>query len=380
MPKIVRIIARLNIGGPAIHTVLTTAGLEPMGFETTLVTGQPGPTEGDMSYFAYEHGVDPMVIEELGRAISPFDDLRAFARLVAFLRRERPDIVHTHTAKAGTLGRLAAIIARVPVRVHTFHGHVFDGYFSPWQTKAFLLIERTLARFTDRILTLSDGQRRDLSGRYQIASEDRIDVVPLGLDLEPLAHCDAKAGQLRRELGTDAPLVGIVGRMVPIKNHELFFRAAALVPNAHFVVVGGGEREAELRALVSELRLDDRTHFIGWRRDLDVIYADLDVVALTSKNEGTPVALIEAMAAGVPVVATAVGGVPDLLRNGQRGELVGAPFEPHSVAAAVGRALQPAAVERAAALRAQIVEDFGASRLCRDLEVLYSRLLKERAS
>ena len=376
MPKIVRIIARLNIGGPAIHTVLTTAGIK--NFDTTLVAGQCGAEEGDMSYLARERGVEPMIIEELGREISPFDDVRAFARLVRVLRRERPDIVHTHTAKAGTLGRLAAIVARVPVRVHTFHGHVFDGYFPPWKTRVFLLIERTLARFTDRILTVSDGQRSDLAERYQIADAERIEVVPLGLDLEPLLGCEQHRGQLRKELGTDAPLVGIVGRMVPIKNHELFFAAAAQVPKAHFVVVGGGEREVELRAVVEELGIADRTHFIGWRRDLDRVYADLDVVVLTSKNEGTPVALIEAMTAGVPVVATAVGGVPDLLGHGQRGDLVPAPFEPAEIAAAIGRALMPAARERAARLRAQTVENFGASRLCKDLENLYTRLLKER--
>jgi glycosyltransferase involved in cell wall biosynthesis len=378
--RVVRIIARLNIGGPAIHTVLATAGLDREQFETTLVAGRPGAAEGDMGYYADLHGVEIAEIPELGRDISPFDDVRALLKLVRLLRRLRPDIVHTHTAKAGTLGRVAALLARVPVRVHTFHGHVFDGYFSPWKTALFLQVERTLARFTTRVLTVSEGQQRELSDKFGVAPRERVEVVPLGLDLSALAANSAR-GELRAELGITplAPLIGIVGRMVPIKNHDLFFEAAALLrknfTDARFVVVGAGEREQELRALAERLHLSANTHFLGWRRDLDRIYADLDVVALTSRNEGTPVALIEALAAGVPVCATAVGGVPDLLRNGERGVLVAPPFTPERFAAGLTRALEPAARERARACRAQTIEEFGSERLCRDLERIYNGLL-----
>jgi len=380
---VVRIIARLNIGGPAIRTVLATAGVDRIRFPTKLVTGRPGSNEGDMRYLAREYRIEPIEIPELGREISAFDDLRALIKLITILRRERPRIVHTHTAKAGTLGRVAAILAGVPVRVHTFHGHVFEGYFPRWKVRLFLTIERVLARFTHRILTVSESQREELLHRFAIASPDQLRVVPLGLDLHLLAACEVHRGELRAELGLskDARIVGIVGRMVPVKNHELFLKAAAELfrlrarEDLHFLMIGGGELEADLRRLAVSLRLAARAHFLGWRRDLARLYADLDVVALTSRNEGTPVALIEAMAAGVPVAATAVGGVPDLLHQGTRGELVSPPFTPAAVAAAMDRALSPEARERAALFRRQILEDYGADRLCRDLEALYTDVL-----
>jgi glycosyltransferase involved in cell wall biosynthesis len=385
MARVVRIIARLNVGGPAIHAVLASSGMGA-DYPTLLVTGHCGPAEGDMAYLAAEHGVEPVVIPELGRAVSPFDDLRAFVKLVALLRRERPDIVHTHTAKAGTLGRLAAILCGVPVRVHTFHGHVFAGYFPPWQTQLFLAVERLLGRFTHRIVTLSDGLRRELVERYHIAPWDTVAVIPLGLDLQPMAACAARRGELRRELGVgkSARLVGIVGRLVPIKNHDLFLDAFAALPRrgaraVHGVVVGGGELEARLRQRVRALGLADRVHFLGWRRDLAPVYADLDVAVLTSRNEGTPVALIEAMAAGVPVVATAVGGAPDLLDHGEQGELVPPPFRAADLAAAIGRALTPAARARSARLAPGILEAYSAARLCRDLESLYNALVPTSA-
>ena len=384
MPRVVRVIARLNVGGPAIHAVLASSGIGT-DFPTLLVTGLPGPAEGDMAYLAAEHGVRPFVIPELGRELSPLDDLRALVKLIALLRREKPDIVHTHTAKAGTLGRIAAILCGVPVRVHTFHGHVFAGYFPPWQTRAFLAIERLLGRFTQRIVTLSDGLRRELVERYRIAPWDAVAVIPLGLDLAPIAACATRRGELRRELGVGpaARLVGIVGRLVPVKNHDLFLDACVRLQrrgkaDVHGVVVGGGELEASLRRRARALGLAERVHFLGWRRDLAPVYADLDVAVLTSRNEGTPVALIEAMAAGVPVVATAVGGAPDLLGHGAKGELVPPPFSPDDLAAAIARALTPEARARSARVAPAILAAYSAPRLCRDLETLYNELVPFR--
>jgi len=379
MPEVVRIIARLNIGGPAIHTVLATSRIAPR-FETLLVTGVPGELEGDMRYYARDRGVTPVEIHELGREISMWDDLRALVKLVTLLRRVKPAIVHTHTAKAGTLGRVAAILAGVPIRVHTFHGHVFEGYFPRWKSSLFLQLERLLARFTSRLLTVSEGQRRELVERFRVARDEHFSVIPLGLDLEHLVDCEQHRGELRAELGFDAStkLVGIVGRLVPIKNHSLFLQMAKRVadPKMTFLIVGGGEKESALRGEAEALGLTDCVRFLGWRKDLDRIYADLDAVALTSRNEGTPVALIEAMSAGVPVVATAVGGVGDVLRDGARGELVGPPFSPEALADALKRALAPASRERARQQRRQIAEEYGAERLCRDLEALYTRLLQ----
>jgi glycosyltransferase involved in cell wall biosynthesis len=325
--RVMRVIARLNIGGPAIHAILLTAGLDPDRFESTLVTGVEAAYEGNMLDLAAQKGVQPLVIPQLGREISPLKDWVTLLKLYRLFRDRRPHIVHTHTAKAGTVGRLAAWLAGVPVVVHTFHGHVFHDYFGALQTRVFIGIERFLASLSDRIVTVSQGQRRELAD-YGVASLGKIAVVPLGFELDTLLNCEPLRGQLRRELGISArtALVGIVARLTAIKNHRLFLDAARLVveagQEAMFLIVGDGELRAELEAYVAELGLAERVIFTGWRRDLPRIYADLDVVALSSLNEGTPVSLIEAMAAAKPVVATRVGGVADVILDKESGYLV----------------------------------------------------------
>jgi glycosyltransferase involved in cell wall biosynthesis len=385
-PKVVRIITRLNVGGPSIQAILLTAELD--GFESVLVCGTPGEAEGDMAYLAEALGVRPVVVPALGRELSALDDLRALWQLVGVLRRERPALVHTHMAKAGTLGRVAALLAGVPHRVHTFHGHVFHGYFSPLKSWLFLLIEQVLARLTDRIVAISPAQRSDLTSRYRVARGDRVELVELGFDLTPFARAGEARGRLRAELGVDerTRLVGMVGRMVPIKDYPLFIDAmAALVaarpelgdPGAlRLVLVGGGELETEIRARVADAGLGGRTHFLGWRRDVAAIYADLDVVALTSKNEGTPVALIEAMATGTAICAVDVGGVADVLDGGRLGRLV-RERTPEAFARAVGELLAgDEARRRLGALgREAALARYGAERLRRDIAGLYRRLL-----
>jgi glycosyltransferase involved in cell wall biosynthesis len=321
------VIARLNIGGSATHVILLAAGLDPAWFESTLVTGVEAAYEGNMLDLAARKGVQPLVIPELGREINPLKDWGTLIKLCRLFRDQRPHIVHTHTAKAGTVGRLAARLTGVPIVVHTFHGHVFHDYFGPLQTKVFIGIERFLASLSDRIVTVSEGQRQELAA-YGVASLDKIAVVPLGFELNALLNCEPLRGQLRRELGISegTALVGIVARLTAIKNHHLFLDAAKLVveagQEAMFLVVGDGELRAELEAYVAELGLTERVIFTGWRRDLPRIYADLDVVALSSLNEGTPVSLIEAMAAAKPVVATRVGGVSDVVFDKRSGYLV----------------------------------------------------------
>jgi len=381
--KVLRIIARLNIGGPAIHTILLTAGLNNERFEPLLVTGVEGRREGNMLDLAAAKGVEPIIIPELRRNVGPQDALVALLRLYHLIRRERPQIVHTHTTTAGLLGRLAAKLAGVPVILHTFHGHVLRGYFGPLQSKALVWMERFLARLTDRIVTVSEGQRQELAG-YGVAPLEKIVVVPLGFELEDLLSCESHRGELRRELGLgdDVRLIGIIARLVPIKNHRLFLQAAKLVaeavPQARFLVVGDGELREELEAYAHELELDERVLFIGWRRDLPRLYADLDVVALTSINEGTPVSLIEAMAAGVPVVATAVGGVPDVVTDGETGYLVrsgDAKGLAEAIVELVGNPERAKAMGRAG--RA-CVHRFGAYRLIEDIASLYEELLVEK--
>jgi glycosyltransferase involved in cell wall biosynthesis len=297
------------------------------------------------------------------------------------MREYRPHIVHTHTAKAGTLGRVAARLAGVPVVVHTYHGHVFHGYFSPARTRLFLAVERWLARCTDCLLTVSDTVRQELLS-LKISVPERLRVMPLGLDLDRFLVCDSSRGQLRAELGIDpeALLVGMVARLVPIKRHEWFLQAAAEVARRHsrcqFLVVGDGERRAGLERLVHRLALNSRVHFLGWRQDLERIYADLDLVVLTSANEGSPVSLIEAMASAKPVVATRVGGVPDLVEDGITGLLV-PPENPAALAKAMESLLADSVRRRVfgEAGRERVYPAFSAKRLLRDMDQLYTDLV-----
>ncbi|MDB4964868.1 MAG: glycosyltransferase [Myxococcales bacterium] len=377
--KILRVIDRLNVGGPAIHAALATRELNDDGYETVLVTGEIEPGEADMSYLLDEYGVERVLIPSLGRELRPLRDLATAYKLWRVMRRVRPDVVHTHKAKAGAIGRVVALLAGVPVRVHTYHGHVFHGYFSPAKTRIFLAIERALARITTRLVAPAPALVDELTGRYRIAAADRFRVVPLGFDLAPFTRAADHRGHLRKQLGLGdgVRLVAIVGRMVPVKDHATFIAAAALLAARHddlqFVFVGGGELEGEVRAQLETRGLTARAHLLGWTRHLDRIYADLDVVALSSVNEGTPVALIEAMAAGVPVAATRVGGVANVLHDGARGELA-PPRDPAALAAAIERALAPEARARAARIRAEVTAEFGADRLRRDLAALYDDL------
>ncbi|MBI3988606.1 MAG: GT4 family glycosyltransferase PelF [candidate division NC10 bacterium] len=337
--RICRIITRLNIGGPAQHVILLSAGLPREEFETLLVIGKEEEGEGSLFDLAMAKGCQPFLLPRLHRPIGLLDDLLTLVALFRLFKRWKPHIVHTHTSKAGTLGRLAARAAGVLIVVHTFHGHIFEGYFSPWQATAFLTVERLLAKFTTRIITLSEGQRRELLAR-KIGNEEKIVVLPLGLELDPFSACAAKSGQLREELGLlgEEKLVGIVGRLVPIKGHEIFLQAARVVaerlPSCRFLIVGDGPERLKLQGMAEALGLSSEVLFLGWRRDLDRIYADLDLCTLSSSNEGTPVSIIEAMAAGVPVVATQVGGVKDLVTHHETGLLV-PPGDAQALASAI---------------------------------------------
>jgi glycosyltransferase involved in cell wall biosynthesis len=380
--RVMRIIARLNVGGPAIHVSLLTAGLQDAEFTSTLVTGVLGPDEANMSYLAHNLGVEPVIIPTLQREIVLIDDIKTLFRLVKLMRQVRPHVVHTHTAKAGLVGRLAAHLARVPVIVHTFHGHVFHGYFGALKTNVFIWLERAAARLSDVTLTISERLRGDLI-HYRIDKPERIRVLPLGLDLQPFADAVALRGIFRREMNfsTDTHLIGIIGRLVPIKNHQLFLMAAqkvaAALPSACFVVVGGGECQPELEALTTELGLDSTVRFVGWRQDLPAIYADLDLVVISSNNEGTPVSLIEAMSAGVPVVSTAVGGVPDLLCHGDLGMLT-PPGDVDALANAMIGTIRKPDLSRIETARNYTLNQYGIERLIHDLRSLYLELLAKK--
>lgn len=377
--RVARIITRLNVGGPAINAMILTERLDPTRFETSLISGSLGPGEGDMLRLRPGLSRPPTYIPALRRELSPLRDLRAFVGIVAALRRCRPDIVHTHLSKAGMLGRVAAKACGVRAVVHTFHGTVFDGYFGPARTRVFLAIERVLARMSTRVIAISGRQREELL-RLGIARPEKIVEIPLGLDLAPYAF--AERGALRRELclGSEVPLVGIVARLVPIKRVDVFLAAAARLAergqDAHFVIAGDGEEGARLRRQAKDLGIEDRTHFLGWRADLRAIYGDLDVVVLTSDSEGTPVSIIEALAAGRPVVATAVGGVPDVLGRSERGLLVPV-GDDGAIADALGTLLSEPAMARALASagREHVYAVHDADSLVRRISALYTELV-----
>lgn len=383
-PRICRIIGRLNIGGPALHVILLTHGLRARGYETMLVAGREGPHEGTLRDLAAHKGVEPVLLPELGRKLHPGHDFVALCKLVRLLRRAQPAIVHTHTAKAGTLGRIAAKLAGVPIIVHTFHGHVLSGYFKRSTTRLFLGIERCLARVSTKVLTVSERQRRDLL-RLRIGQPQTVGVMPLGLELDGLLQCDRRRGEMRRRLGlpAEAPLVGIIARLVPIKDHPTFLEAAADLhrsrPGVRFIIVGDGELRTCLERKALALGLEGSIHFLGWQRDLGPIYADLDLAVLSSLNEGTPVSLIEAMAAGLPVVATDVGGVPDVVADGKTGLLV-PPKDPVAMSRAMGTLLDDPDKRRAMGQlgREAVYPQYSDASLLDRMDRLYASLLQAR--
>jgi glycosyltransferase involved in cell wall biosynthesis len=383
--KTLRVIARLNVGGPARHVILLDRGLSARGHETLLIHGAVDSGEASLEHLARESSVRTEKIPQLGRRISVLGDLRAFARLTSDIFRTSPDVVHTHTAKAGTLGRLAALLFNATRRrdrrclvVHTFHGHVLHGYFHPLVNVLIRLTERTLALTTDRIVTISPRQKAEIAGRFRIAPESKTVVIPLGLDLDGLLEMPATAPSYRRELSISPGdvVVGFVGRMVPVKDIPTLVRAFAIAcaqsRNLWLLLAGGGFLRSALDAEVRRAGVSDRVHFVGWTEDLARIYSTIDILALSSLNEGTPVAVIEAMAAGKPVAATAVGGVPDVVSAGTTGLLV----PPRDAEALAGALLQlanaPAMRERLGhAGRQWVRERYSHRRLVEDVERLY---------
>jgi glycosyltransferase involved in cell wall biosynthesis len=378
--RVVRLFSRLNIGGPSLHVILLTAGLAARGYDTRLLIGHEGESEGNMNDFAGVHGVDLLRVDGLGREVRLFADARVVWKLYRYMRAFRPTIVHTHTAKAGFVGRVAALMAGVPVVVHTFHGHVLRGYFGPLKTAFYRGLERTLAAFSTSVIAVSETVKRDLVA-LGVAKPSKIRVIELGLPLEALGR-PLPRGILRGAIGvaSETPLIGIVGRLVPIKDVGTFLQAAALMRDqavdAHFAVVGDGDQRAPLEDLARSLQLEGCVHFFGWRRDLEAVYGDLDLVVNCSRNEGTPVSLIEALAAGRPVVATRVGGTPDVIGDGERGVLV-PPGDPAALAQAITAALRDpqAAHRKAAAGQAYVMARHSVGRLVADVDALYRELM-----
>jgi glycosyltransferase involved in cell wall biosynthesis len=389
--KALRIITRLNVGGPAIQAARLTLLLEDRGYHTRLVHGRLGPQEGDMSDLVASHD-DVRHMIALRRSVAPLDDLRAFISLFRELRAFRPTIVHTHMAKAGLLGRLATVAynatrGRAPRArvVHTYHGHVLDGYFRPAVSRTFIALERLLARASDRLIAISPTIREELLRTYGIGRNGQYRVVPLGFDLAALAAIDDIARQdARRALNipSDAAVVTTVGRLTAIKQPHIFLEALADLsarrPKVLGLVAGGGELRDELLARARALGIETRVRWLGWQRNLVTVYGASDVFLLTSRNEGTPVAIIEAMAAGVPVVSTDVGGVKDVIASSDAGVLVPLGDVP-ALAAAVDRLLADDEFRTGMAAhgRRRVLEQYGIERLLQDIDAVYRDLLSE---
>ena len=380
-------IGRLNVGGPAIQALTLTRSLRARSYETVLVRGVEGPQEGTMDHLAVDLGVVPVRFASLRRELG-IHDLLALAHTIWLLARTRPAILHTHAAKAGAVGRAAALLlgpAAPRVRVHTFHGHVLTDYFGRRRSSLFVTIERLLARRTTRLVAVSDEVREDLLA-LRIAPADRIVVIPLGLDLERF-HLSEPEQQRRRGalratlgIGPEEIVVCLVARLVAIKRVDRFLRIARRVnqwrPDVRFMIVGDGDLGATLRRSADAVALGDRLLWTGMRLDIPDIYLASDVVALTSDNEGTPVSLIEAQAAARPTVATAVGGVPTVVRHGLTGLTVARDDE-----AGFARAIADlvADADRREGMgqngRDEVMRRFGLDRLVHDIDALYRTLL-----
>lgn len=369
--EVLRLITRLNIGGPARQALLLTKELHDR-WRTMLVAGAPTPEEGELSDAAVPVQRVPLV-----RPVDPVNDVQAFRRVSSLMRAARPKIVHTHMAKAGMIGRLAA--HRFDARtIHTYHGHVHQGYFNPLAQRVFLEIERRLARSTNILIAISPEIRNELLD-LGIGRADQFRMIPLGFDLTSHLSVRAPSGELRRAIGIDntTPLIGIVGRLVPIKDVTTLFRAVALLEDVHIAILGDGELRDELENQAHGMGLGERAHFTGWWPDVAAAMSDLDVVALTSTNEGTPVSLIEALACERPVVATDVGGVRFVVRDGDTG-LLCPPGDPASFAAALRRLLDHPDLARrmATAGRRSVRDRFHKDRLIADIADLYEELIR----
>jgi glycosyltransferase involved in cell wall biosynthesis len=371
---VVQLVTRLNIGGVAAHVLLLGRELAH-DRPTTVAAGQPAETEGEMTDPAVAVRHVPLV-----RPLRPATDARALAAVRRLLVETGATLLHTHMAKAGTIGRLAghSLPGRARIRtVHTFHGHVLDGYFSPAVQRAFVEVERRLAVRTDALIAVSD-EVRDALLELRIGRPGQYQVIPYGLDLGRFLAVDGPSGSLRGslDLGPEVPLVGILGRLVAIKDHATVLAAMVHVPGVHLAVVGDGELRPALEAQAAGLGLGGRVHFTGWSADVPGALADLDVVVLTSRNEGTPMVLIEAAAAGRPVVATRVGGVAAVVADGFTGHLVPA-GDAEAVASRIGLLLADPVGRQAMgrAARVAMADRFGPDRLLRDVRALYAALV-----
>lgn len=391
MPKVLRIINRFNLGGITYNVSYLSKYL-PEEYETLLVGGPEEEGESSSLHITDSMGLKPVIIPELNRDISLLKDHKAYKAIKKLIKEFKPDIVHTHASKAGAIGRLAAISCKVPVIVHTFHGHVFHSYFGEFKTEVYKRIERYLAKRSSAIVTNSEKLKQELSEEFNIVEASKIHVVPLGFDLEKFQKDQQqkrKDFRAKYKIKEDELAISIIGRLVPIKNHELFFDAIEHITKnsskkIKAIIVGDGETRQYLESYLIEKRLMFCTDadknclfdFIGWQKDVDQVLAGSDLVALSSKNEGTPVSLIEAQAAGKFIVTTNVGGVKDILHTDSG--FVSESDEEFKSLLLKAVEEQPILKQKAKAGIAFANEHFSYKRLVNDMDTLYKKLLSKR--
>jgi len=378
------IITKLGIGGSSYYTLMLSSKINQDRYETVLVKGFEREDEGNMMHFFNTSQVRLILVPVLCRQLHPVKDIAAFVQLWRIIKTYRPDIIHTNSAKAGALGRLVGRMMGVSVIIHTIHGHVFHSYFNPVMSYVFRLIERLSALWSHKVITVGEFQRREIL-QYKVGNSKKVISIPIGLELEPLLSCERHHGLLRRELGLEENilLVGIVARLFPVKGHNLFLEAAAKVRDqfspVKFVIVGGGELTEPLKHHAKKLRMERDIFFLGYRSDLPEIYSDLDIVVLSSYNEGMPVSIIEAMAAAKPVVATEVGSVRELVNHGETGYIVPS-GNANALAEAILKLLQQPSLRHAMGKqgRQHMNSQFTLERMLQATESLYLQTLEER--
>lgn len=328
--RILRIINRFNIGGPTYNATFLARFMGEQ-YETMLIGGLPEEGESDSLYILNNYGVEPVLIDELVRNPDLSSDRKAYKRIKEIISEFNPHIVHTHASKAGALGRKAAISCKVPVVVHTFHGHVFHSYFGAAKTLLFKGIERRLAKKSNAIIAISDKQREELVHEHKISKPEKTKVVNLGFDLDPFNEKRQRLRETkRRELGlSDEVAIALIGRFAPIKNHEMFFDVVEEIlaktnKKVKFFVVGDGTEREYIEERTEKINRTNAETVVltSWIKDIGSFNAAMDIVCMTSFNEGTPVSLIEAQAANIPVISTDVGGVRDVVIDGETGFIV----------------------------------------------------------
>lgn len=395
MPRILRIVNRFNLGGPTYNAAYLTKYMGP-SYETFLAGGKKEDDEESSEFILDRLGLERIVIPEMRRRIDPVKDRMVLKKVRKLIRDIRPDIVHTHASKAGAIGRVAALKEGVPLIFHTFHGHVFHSYFGQWRTRFYKAIERHLAKRTTRLIALSEEQKQELTDEHAIASPDKVELLPLGFDLSRFReNMKDKRAHFRNRWGMDQDelAIGIVGRLVPVKGHELFLEAFAALKDRVSVpvrafIVGDGDRRSYLMDRARDLGirtsgpdLEDGSAelvFTSWIREVDEVWAGMDIATLTSFNEGTPVSLIEAQAAERPVVSTDVGGVAAIVEEGVSGFLL-QERDPNSLADVWERLMieGEARKERGVKGWERVRERFSVKRLTRDMESLYQREMEQ---